>query len=109
MARRWSVADRKYVYEFRKPLNSGDPQDIMLKAGDTAGFHIVAFDYYSGIGYRYPVDAVSFGDDPLTGEDIHSKDEDIIFTPPVGEESGAWKKWADLIVGKEQNQHPNPI
>jgi parallel beta-helix repeat protein len=90
MGRRWSVADRKYVYEFRKPLNSGDHQDIMLKAGDTVGFHIVAFD--SGVGYRYPMDAVSF-------DAYHSKDEDIIFTPPVGDESGAWKKWADLIIG----------
>jgi nitrous oxidase accessory protein len=90
MGRRWSVADRKYVYEFRKPLNPGDPQDIMLKAGDTVGFHIVAFD--SGVGYRYPMDAVSF-------DTYHSKDEDIIFTPPVGDESGAWKKWADLIIG----------
>lgn len=93
MVRRWSVADRKYVYEFRKPLNSSDPQDINLKAGDTVGFHIVAFDYYSGIGYRYPMDAVSF-------DAYHSKDEDIIFTPPVGEESGAWKKWADLITAE---------
>ena len=109
MVRRWSVTDRKYVYEFRKPLNSGDPQDMRLKAGDTVGFHIVAFDYYSGVGYRYPMDAVSFDVDPLTGEDIHSKDEDIIFTPPVGEESGAWKKWADLITGTELTLQPDLI
>ena len=91
MQRKWSPADRTYVYEFTKPLNSGDFQDVKLKAGDTVGFRIEAYDSQPGIWYRYPMDTVDH-------DVVHSEDESIIFTYPVGGESGAWKKWADLTI-----------
>jgi nitrous oxidase accessory protein len=100
MQREWSPTDRIYVYEFMKPLNSGDLQDIKLQAGDMAGFRIEVLDSYPGILYRYPMDTVDH-------DVVHNEDENIIFTYPVGDESGAWKKWADLITVKE-NQRPVP-
>jgi len=105
MRRDWSPAERKYVYELRKPLNSGDAQDMKLKAGDTVGFRIEVYDDYSGVVYRFPMDTVDHDVEPY---DYHSEDEDIIFIPPVGEESGAWRKWADLITAKEPTPTPQP-
>lgn len=99
MCRDWNVGDRKYIYEFKKPLDSGDPQDMKLKAGDIVGFRIEVYDEYSGRWSRYPMDTVDH-------DSAHSKDEDIIFTPPVGDESGSWKKWADLITAKEPTSAP---
>jgi hypothetical protein len=90
---RYINADRKYVYEFKKPLHSGDSQDISLKAGDKVGFRIEVYDKVSKPKFfRFPMDTVDHDVDP----NVHSYKEDIIFSPLFG----AWKKWADLIIGK---------
>jgi len=93
MSSSYSNAERKYVYEFKKPLNSGDSQDMNLKAGDKVGFRIEVYDKVTKPKFfRFPMDTVDHDVDP----NVHSYKEDIIFSPPFG----AWKKWADLIIAK---------
>ena len=70
-----SHTDGKYVYEFRKPLNSGDAQDMAVSPGATIGFRFHIGDDDISEGFRYPPDSRSGGDTSVE-----------------------WPKWSDLVL-----------
>ncbi|MFH1787813.1 MAG: hypothetical protein ABH834_00330 [Candidatus Altiarchaeota archaeon] len=63
----------QYVYEYVKPLNSGESLDMAVVLGDILGFRIEIWDQASSDNYRYPPDTV----DSVTSR---------------------WNEWADLTV-----------
>ena len=50
-----------YTYEFSKPLNAGDSQDMSIPAGATIGFRIETWDADVSEYYRYPADTRGHG------------------------------------------------
>lgn len=70
--------DGKYVYEFRKPLNSGDAQDMAVGLGSVLGFRIETWDAHTNEYYRYPANTRAHGDT-----------------------SAEWTKWANLALAAE--------
>lgn len=64
----------KYVYEFSKPLNSGEDKDISLAPGNVIGFRIETWDQSEMEYYRFPENTV---------------DSDTL----------RWNEWADLTIG----------
>ncbi|MBI4496471.1 MAG: hypothetical protein HY689_01025 [Chloroflexi bacterium] len=65
----------KYTYEFRKPLNSGDAQDMAASPGTTLGFRFYTYDADISEGFRYPASSRA-----------------------GGEVAVEWGKWADLSL-----------
>ena len=76
-----SYSDGNYTYEFSKPLNSGDEQDMNLSLGDTVGFRIESWDGSMYDWYRYPQNTVDA-------------------------DTSRWNEWADLKLAKALNQKP---
>jgi hypothetical protein len=66
-------ASNNYTYEFSKPLNSSDPQDMNLKPGEIIGFRIETWDTTLNDWYRYPQNTVDSN-------------------------TARWNEWADLSV-----------
>ena len=64
-----------YVFEFTKPLNSGDPQDMAISGDTTIGFRIEAWDADVSEYFRYPPDTRGHGNVAVE-----------------------WEKWADLRI-----------
>jgi len=79
-----TYAEGKYTYEFRKPLNSGDPQDMAVAPGAGLGFRIQAVDAEDA--FRYP-----------TGSRSH------------GETNVEWALWADLVLAATPTPAPAPV
>ncbi|GEM_PF-2188947 len=70
-----SYSNGKYAYEFRKPLNSGDSQDMAVSPGRTIGFRIQTRDADISEFFRYPPGTRGHGDTTVE-----------------------WGKWADLAI-----------
>ena len=68
-----NYSNGNYTYEFSKPLNSGDAQDMSVNPGGTIGFRIETYDLAHGDWYRYPQNTVDAN-------------------------TTRWKEWADLIL-----------
>ena len=78
-----NYSNGNYTYEFSKPLNSGDAQDMSVNPGDTIGFRIETYDLALGDRYRYPQNTV-YAD------------------------TTRWNEWADLVVSVSPTPTPTP-
>jgi len=64
----WSWDGANYYYEFSKPLNSGDSEDMAVSPGDTVGVGIAYQDVTGRTGYWWT--CCSNSDDPATWGDL---------------------------------------
>jgi len=78
-----SYSSGQYIYEFSKPLNSGEAMDIALAVGDIVGFRIETWDNGSQDNYRYPQNTVDAN-------------------------TARWNEWADLTIAQSQCNLPHP-
>ena len=70
-----TYVDGRYQYEFRKPLRSGDTQDMNVALGDILGFRLQIYDAQTDEHFRYP---------------FHTKSQ--------GDTSVEWPKWGNLML-----------
>lgn len=74
-------SSEQYVYEFSKPLNSGESKDMTLSPGDVIGFRIETWDQSEYEYYRFPENTVD-------------------------SDASHWNEWADLIIGDRISECP---
>ena len=66
----WGHDGSQYVFEFSKPLNSADPQDLQAGPGDSVGMALDSYDVSGVTSWLWPL-ASSLEDDPDTWGQLH--------------------------------------